>query len=88
MIKGDVYRAMRDILFRAKAINRDPDREYRTNYKNGDWVYGIRCNACHARGSVASKTIQGRIFSGYDEELEIEAIKLWNRWEGAFDGVC
>ena len=41
MIKGDVYRAMRDILFRAKAINRDPDREYRTNYKNGDWVYGI-----------------------------------------------
>lgn len=32
---------MRDILFRAKAINRDPDREYRTNYKNGDWVYGL-----------------------------------------------
>ena len=32
---------MRDILFRAKAINRDPNREYRTNYKNGDWVYGL-----------------------------------------------
>lgn len=32
---------MRDILFRAKAINRDTDREYRTNYKNGDWVYGL-----------------------------------------------
>lgn len=32
---------MRKILFRAKAINRDPDREYRTNYKNGDWVYGL-----------------------------------------------
>lgn len=31
----------REILFRAKAINRDPDREYRTNYKNGDWVYGL-----------------------------------------------
>lgn len=29
------------ILFRAKAINRDPNREYRTNYKNGDWVYGL-----------------------------------------------
>ena len=27
---------MREILFRAKAINRDPDREYRTDYKNGD----------------------------------------------------
>lgn len=32
---------MREILFRAKAINREPDREYRTNYKNGDWVYGF-----------------------------------------------
>ena len=31
----------REILFRAKAINRDPDREYRTNYNNGDWVYGL-----------------------------------------------
>lgn len=31
----------REILFRAKAINRDSDREYRTNYKNGDWVYGL-----------------------------------------------
>lgn len=32
---------MREILFRGKAINRDPDREYRTDYKNGDWVYGL-----------------------------------------------
>lgn len=32
---------MREILFRAKAINRDPNREYRTDYKNGDWVYGL-----------------------------------------------
>ncbi len=32
---------MREILFRAKAINRDPNRAYRTNYKNGDWVYGL-----------------------------------------------
>lgn len=32
---------MKEILFRAKAINRDPDKEYRTNYKNGDWVYGF-----------------------------------------------
>lgn len=31
----------KEILFRAKAINRDPNREYRTNYKNGDWVYGL-----------------------------------------------
>ena len=32
---------MREILFRAKAINRIKGREYRTNYKNGDWVYGL-----------------------------------------------
>ena len=32
---------MREILFRGKAINRDPDMKYRTDYKNGDWVYGL-----------------------------------------------
>lgn len=32
---------MREIKFRAKAINRDPNIEYRTNYENGDWVYGL-----------------------------------------------
>ena len=32
---------MREILFRAKAINRDLNRGYRTKYKNGDWVYGL-----------------------------------------------
>lgn len=39
--RGNLYRAMDEILFRAKAINRDFDRERRTNYKNGDWVYGL-----------------------------------------------
>lgn len=32
---------MHKILFRAKAINRDPNGNYRTNYQNGDWVYGL-----------------------------------------------
>ena len=32
---------MKPILFRGKAINRDPNYEYRTSYKNGDWVYGL-----------------------------------------------
>ena len=32
---------MREVLFRAKAVNRDPNGEYRTDYKNGDWVYGL-----------------------------------------------
>ena len=32
---------MRTPLYRAKAINREPNRVYRTDYKNGDWVYGL-----------------------------------------------
>lgn len=32
---------MREILFRGKAINREDGVSYRTNYKNGDWVYGL-----------------------------------------------
>lgn len=32
---------MREILFRAKAINRIEGWEYRTDYKNGDWVFGV-----------------------------------------------
>lgn len=32
---------MREILFRGKAINREDGFYYRTNYKNGDWVYGL-----------------------------------------------
>lgn len=32
---------MREIIFRGKAINREEGREYRTSYKNGDWVYGL-----------------------------------------------
>lgn len=31
---------MMEILFRGKAINRDYGY-HRTNYKNGDWVYGL-----------------------------------------------
>lgn len=31
---------MKEILFKAKAINRDKGY-HRTNYKNGDWVYGL-----------------------------------------------
>ena len=31
---------MREILFRAQAINRDKGK-HTTNYKNGEWVYGL-----------------------------------------------
>lgn len=32
---------MRELIFRAKATNREEGREYRTSYKNGDWVCGL-----------------------------------------------
>ena len=31
----------REILFRAKAINRDESISKRSHYKTGDWVYGL-----------------------------------------------
>ena len=38
-LKGGVKKVC-DILFRAKAINRDKGY-HKTKYKNGDWVYGL-----------------------------------------------
>lgn len=32
---------MREILYRGKAINRDANRQSRTDYNNGDWVFGL-----------------------------------------------
>ena len=32
---------MRELLFRGKAINRDPNVGFRTDYENGDWVFGL-----------------------------------------------
>ena len=40
---------MREILFRGKAINRDRYESFRTNYKNGDWVYGLLSREFDAR---------------------------------------
>ena len=38
---------MREILFRAKAINRIEGLEYRTKYKNGDWMFGLLSKPYH-----------------------------------------
>ena len=32
---------MREMLFRGKFISKEKGRLYRTNYKSGDWVYGL-----------------------------------------------
>lgn len=47
---------MRDIKFRAKAINRDENCEYRTNYKNGDWVCGLITRRKDDYGNCATMT--------------------------------
>jgi len=54
----------REILFRAKAINRKSDEEYVTNYKNGDWVYGFITKLKDKRyGSPAEMTNTDRVCS-------------------------
>ena len=54
----------REILFRAKAINRKSNEEYVTNYKNGDWVYGFITKLKDKRyGSPAEMTNTDRVCS-------------------------
>ncbi len=55
---------MREILFRGKAINREPNREYRTTYKNGDWVYGLLTNCENYMGFAEMTNTDG--VSGID----------------------
>lgn len=38
---SNMFNVHKPILYRAKAINRDPENNYRSSYKNGDWVYGL-----------------------------------------------
>jgi uncharacterized phage protein (TIGR01671 family) len=55
---------MREILFRGKATNRDPNIEYRTTYKNGDWVYGLMTDLGFYMGFAKMTNIDG--VSGID----------------------
>lgn len=50
---------MREILFRGKATNRDPNRSYRTKYKNGDWVYGLLTDVENYAGFSEMTNING-----------------------------
>lgn len=40
MVKERGMKKMREVLYRAKAINRD-EGYHRTRYKNGEWVFGL-----------------------------------------------
>lgn len=57
---------MREILLRAKAINRDSDREYRTSYKNGDWVYGLITEPYNAKCGLSAETRNENGVTGID----------------------
>lgn len=50
---------MREYLFRGKATNRDPNHIYRTNYKNGDWVYGLLSDCENYRGFAVMTNTDG-----------------------------
>lgn len=59
---------MREILFRGKAVNRDPNRRYRTNYKNGDWVYGLLTNQKNYNGFAQMTNTDGVVGIDVDPE--------------------
>ena len=54
----------REILFKAKATNREEGRAYRTDYKNGDWVYGLITDTCNYYGYAQMRNTIG--VSGID----------------------
>lgn len=61
---------MREILFRAKAINRDLRMQYRTDYKNGDWVYGLISSDREYRDTHFTEMTNTDGVSGIDVDRE------------------
>lgn len=60
---------MREILFRAKAINRDSGY-YRTKYKNGDWVYGLLTQPYNERYDLPAEMTNTSGVSGIEVDYE------------------
>lgn len=67
---------MREILFRGKASNRIDGRDYRTSYKNGDWVYGLLTNVENYAG-----------FSEMTNTDGVSGIEVDKRTVGQFTGL-
>lgn len=61
---------MREILFRAKAINRIPGREYRTKYKNGDWLYGLITKLYNEEYDLPAEMTDTRGISGIEVDYK------------------
>lgn len=64
---------MREILFKAKAANREKGRSYRTRYKNGDWVYGLLTDPKNYLGFAEMTNTNG--VSGI--EVDPETVCQW-----------
>lgn len=80
MNRGNFYRAMDEILFRAKAINRDCKYGYslnrRSDYKNGDQVYGLITNPYDERfPKLPAKMRNTDGISGI--EVDYKTIGMW-----------
>ncbi len=66
---------MREILFRGQAANRIEGRAYRTNYKNGDWVFGLLTDAENYAG-----------FSEMTNTIGVSGIEVDKNTVGQFTG--
>ena len=59
---------MREILFRAKAINRTGYE--RSNYKNGDWVYGLVTRLYNEEYDLPAEMVDTNGISGIDVDYK------------------
>ena len=60
---------MREILFRAKAINRDIG-SHRTKYKNGNWVYGLLTRPYNERFDLPAEMTNTSGISGIEVDCK------------------
>lgn len=77
---------MRVILFRGKAANRDPRRPYRTNYKNGDWVYGLLTDPMNYAGFAEMTNTNGVRGIEVDKNTVGQFTGLTSLGEGLYEG--
>ena len=61
---------MREILFRGKAVNREDGFNYRSNYKNGDWVYGLITKNYNEKYDLATEMTNERGISGIEVDYK------------------